>query len=108
MKNIENAKWIKHPLVYVDRVIEFSKNFAANGAVASATLEITSLGIYEAKINPAGRLITNVCRLIPMTLRIWSRQITIFRSALLPVGEATIWLSRSITAAITSVQKRLL
>ena len=51
MKNIENAKWIKHPMVHVDRVIEFSKNFAANGAVASAKLEITSLGIYEAKIN---------------------------------------------------------
>ena len=51
MKNIENAKWIKHPMVFVDRVIEFSKNFAASGAVASATLEITSLGVYEAKIN---------------------------------------------------------
>ncbi len=51
MKNIENAKWIKHPMVHVDRVIEFSKNFSANGTVVRAKLEITSLGIYEAKIN---------------------------------------------------------
>lgn len=51
MKNILNAKWIRHPEVHVDKAIEFCKSFAAKGAVSSATLEITSLGVYEAKIN---------------------------------------------------------
>lgn len=51
MKNIQNAKWIKHPMVYVDRAIEFGKSFASEGEVVSATLEITALGVYEAKIN---------------------------------------------------------
>ena len=51
MKNIKNAKWIRHPEVYVDQVIEFSKSFVTDSEVESATLEITSLGVYEAKIN---------------------------------------------------------
>ncbi|MBR2868936.1 MAG: family 78 glycoside hydrolase catalytic domain [Clostridia bacterium] len=51
MKNIKNAKWIRHPEVYVDQAIEFSKSFAVDSEVESATLEITSLGVYEAKIN---------------------------------------------------------
>lgn len=51
MKNIKSAKWIKHPEVYVDQPIEFGKSFVTKGEVASAILEITSLGVYEAKIN---------------------------------------------------------
>lgn len=51
MKNIQNAKWIRHPMVYVDRAIEFGNSFTAEGDVASATLEITALGVYEARIN---------------------------------------------------------
>jgi hypothetical protein len=51
MKNILNAKWIRHPEVHVDKAVEFFKSFAAKGEVATATLEITSLGVYEAKIN---------------------------------------------------------
>lgn len=51
MKNIKDAKWIKHPEVLVDQAIEFNKSFSANGEIASAKLEITSLGIYEAKLN---------------------------------------------------------
>ncbi len=51
MKNIKSAKWIRHPEVYVDQAIEFCKSFTAAEAVESATLEITSLGVYEAKIN---------------------------------------------------------
>lgn len=51
MKNIQNAKWIKHPLTYVDRGIEFGKSFSAEAEIESAMLEITALGVYEAKIN---------------------------------------------------------
>ncbi|MBO5859852.1 MAG: family 78 glycoside hydrolase catalytic domain [Clostridia bacterium] len=51
MKNIKNAKWIRHPEVHVDKAVDFCKSFAAKGKIASATLEITALGVFEAKIN---------------------------------------------------------
>lgn len=51
MKNIKSAKWIKKPSPEVNKEIVFSKNFNIPGKVSKATLEITALGVYEAKLN---------------------------------------------------------
>lgn len=51
MKNIKNAKWIKKPAAAVNREIVFSKDFSSEGKIAGAYLEITALGVYEARIN---------------------------------------------------------
>lgn len=51
MKNIKNASWIKSPQPIENAVFDFYRDFEAKKPVKSATLEITALGIYEAKIN---------------------------------------------------------
>ena len=44
MKNILNANWIKSPKLSKECEICYSKQFNAQKAVKSASLEITSLG----------------------------------------------------------------
>lgn len=51
MKNIGRAKWIKSAFYSKPSETLFFKAFKAKGKVASASLEITALGVYEAKIN---------------------------------------------------------
>ncbi|MBE6772071.1 MAG: alfa-L-rhamnosidase [Ruminococcaceae bacterium] len=51
MKNILNAQWIKSPKTVIDREIVFSKEFKAEKEVVSASLEVTALGVYLARIN---------------------------------------------------------
>ena len=51
MKNILNAQWIKSPKSPIEREVVFSKNFVSEKEVVSAFLEVTSLGVYVAKIN---------------------------------------------------------
>lgn len=51
MKNIKNANWIKKPTPQVNKEIVFSKSFSVNGEIKKAVLEITALGVYEAKLN---------------------------------------------------------
>ncbi len=51
MKNIINAEWIKSPKLSKECEICYSKQFSAEKEIANASLEITSLGVYVAKIN---------------------------------------------------------
>ena len=51
MKNILNAQWIKSPKPAVDREFVFSKSFKVEKELVSASLEVTALGVYLAKIN---------------------------------------------------------
>ncbi len=51
MKNILNAQWIKNPKSSADRETVFSKEIIIAKPVVSATLEITALGNYLARIN---------------------------------------------------------
>ena len=51
MKNILNAQWIKSPKTALDREIVFSREFKAEKEVVSASLEVTALGVYLARIN---------------------------------------------------------
>lgn len=51
MKNILNAQWIKSPRSQKNREIVFTKSFASEKEVINATLEITALGVYVARIN---------------------------------------------------------
>lgn len=51
MINIKNASWIKSPEIVECGVFEYFRDFAPEKTVKSAMLEITALGIYEAKIN---------------------------------------------------------
>lgn len=51
MKNITNAEWIKSPKLSQECEICYSKQFSAQKPVKKASLEITSLGVYVARIN---------------------------------------------------------
>ena len=51
MKNILNAQWIKSPKSSGNREVVFSKSFVSEKEIVSATLEVTALGVYVAKIN---------------------------------------------------------
>ena len=51
MKNIFNAQWIKSPKIALDREIVFSRKFRTEKEIVSASLEVTALGVYVAKIN---------------------------------------------------------
>ena len=51
MKNILNANWIKSPKLSKECEICYTKQFDAQKAVKKASLEITSLGTYVARIN---------------------------------------------------------
>ncbi len=51
MKNILNAQWIKSPVSALDREVVFSRSFSAKKEIVSASLEVTALGVYLARIN---------------------------------------------------------
>ena len=51
MKNILNAQWIKSPKAVKDCEIVFTKEFNIKKEVVSASLEVTALGVYLARIN---------------------------------------------------------
>ncbi len=51
MKNILNANWIKSPKLSKECEICYTKQFSAAKQVTNASLEITSLGTYVARIN---------------------------------------------------------
>ena len=51
MKNILNAQWIKCPKAERDCEIVFTKEFNIKKEVVSASFEVTSLGVYLARIN---------------------------------------------------------
>ena len=51
MKNILSANWIKSPKLSKECEICYSKQFSAGKEVKSASLEITALGTYVARIN---------------------------------------------------------
>ena len=45
------GKWITAPLEHADAVPEFLKGFRTERKIARATLEVTALGVYEARLN---------------------------------------------------------
>lgn len=51
MKNILNAQWIKSPCIIEDASAEFIKEFNIDKPIKSATMEATSYGVYDIKIN---------------------------------------------------------
>ena len=51
MKNILNAQWIKSPKCVKDNEVVFSKKINIKKDIVSANFEVTSLGVYLAKIN---------------------------------------------------------
>ncbi len=51
MKNILNAQWIKSAKSSCNREVVFSRSFVSEKEIISATLEVTALGVYVAKIN---------------------------------------------------------
>ena len=51
MKNILNANWIKSPKLSKECEICYSKQFDAKKDLVSASLEMTSYGVYVARIN---------------------------------------------------------
>lgn len=51
MENIYKAAWIKSNQDNGDACIEFVKDFTASRNIKSAALQITALGVYEAKLN---------------------------------------------------------
>ena len=51
MKNILNANWIKSPKLSKECEICYSKQFEAKKDLVSASLEMTSYGVYVAHIN---------------------------------------------------------
>lgn len=53
MKNILNAQWIKSPKNALGREVVFSREFKTEKDIVSASLEITALGVYVARINGA-------------------------------------------------------
>ena len=54
---LNNAKWIKSPLDMKAATAEFRKNFSVKNKVKSATLYVSSAGIYSPKLN--GKKITD-------------------------------------------------
>ncbi len=51
MKNIKNSQWIKSPKITKECEVVFSKEFTVSKPLTAATLEITALGSYVARIN---------------------------------------------------------
>ncbi len=51
MKNIFNAQWVKSPKGSTACEVCFSKSFDSKKELVSASLEVTALGVYVAKIN---------------------------------------------------------
>ena len=54
---LNNSTWIKAPFQTEEEAITFRREFTLGGKVKSATLAVTSVGVYEAKIN--GKRVTD-------------------------------------------------
>ena len=51
MNNIVNAKWIKNGQKFFCGGTVYRKNFCCDSAIKTAVLDVTTLGVYEAKLN---------------------------------------------------------